>query len=120
MNLQANTAQATWPAWQPASGLPQAAWAALQQVLASEPLVQQALLFGSRAKGTHRPGSDIDLCLIAPSLPPHELWRLDQRIDALLLPWKVDLVLHHTIDNPDLLAHIQRVGVPFYNWQSSK
>jgi len=30
-----------------------------------------------------------------------------------LQPWKVDLVLQHTIDNPDLLAHIQGVGIPF-------
>jgi len=35
-------------------------------------------------------------------------------IDDLLLPWKVDLALQHTIENPELLGHIERVGVPVY------
>ena len=43
---------------------------------------------------------------------------LGNRIDDLLLPWKVDLSLRHKIDNPDLLAHIDRVGVIFYPVQS--
>ncbi|WP_255408173.1 nucleotidyltransferase domain-containing protein [Macromonas nakdongensis] len=80
----------------------------------NHPSVEQVVLFGSRAKGNHRSGSDIDLCLTAPSLSPHELWNLDAEIDDLLLPWKVDLVLRHTIDSPELLAHIQRVGLPFH------
>lgn len=115
MSPTARSSPAQQPPWPPATGLPEQSWLALQQVLASEPQVQQAILFGSRAKGTQRPGSDIDVCLTAPGLEPHQLWQLDQRIDDLLLPWNVDLVLHHTIDNPDLLNHILRVGIPFFS-----
>lgn len=93
------------------TGIPQHAWHRLQQVFQTHPAVEKAVVFGSRAKGNHRPGSDIDLCLTAPDLSLHQLWAIDAQIDDLLLPWKVDLVLHHTIDTPELLEHIQRVGL---------
>jgi len=64
--------------------------------------------------GTYRPGSDIDLCIEAESLGLSELLSIENRIDDLLLPWKVDLSLLHTIDNPALQDHIRRVGVTFY------
>jgi hypothetical protein len=39
-----------------------------------------------------------------------ELLELCGQIDDLLLPWKVDLALKHTIENADLVAHIERAG----------
>lgn len=102
------------PHWLPQSGLPENAWHKLQQVFHAHPQVERVVLFGSRAKGNHQRGSDIDLCVMAPTLAPHALWALDERIDDLLLPWKVDLVLRHTIDTPALLDHIERVGQLFY------
>jgi len=95
-------------------GLPGHAVAKLQAVLQAEPEIECAILYGSRAKGNYRPGSDIDLCLVAPNLHLADLWTLDERIDDLLLPWRVDLQLRHLIDNPDLLAHVERVGRLFY------
>lgn len=100
--------------WLPESGLPEHAWLKLQQVFENTPQVQTVTLFGSRAKGNHRTGSDIDLCVHAPGMAPHELWALDAEIDDLLLPWKVDLVLQHTTDHIELLDHIRQVGQPFY------
>jgi len=79
--------------------------------LRREPRVHKIWLYGSRALGRQKPGSDIDLCLDAPTLGLSELARLEAQVDDLLLPWKVDLALLHQISNPDLLAHIQRVGV---------
>ena len=64
--------------------------------------------------GTHLPGSDIDLCIEAESFGLTELLCIENRIDDLLLPWKLDLSLLHKIDNPALLDHIRRVGVIFY------
>lgn len=42
-------------------GLPAARLEILRRIPLAEPAVQRAILFGSLAKGTHKPGTDIDL-----------------------------------------------------------
>jgi uncharacterized protein len=69
-------------------------------------------LFGSRAKGNHRTGSDIDLFIEAPTLNSVRRLGLEMQLDDLLLPWKIDLVMANEVDNPALLAHVGRVGIP--------
>ena len=76
--------------------------------------IRRVVLYGSRALGTYRTGSDIDLCIEAESLGLTELLSIENRMDDLLLPWKLDLSLLHQIDNPALLDHIRRVGITFY------
>jgi len=91
-------------------GLPGAAVAALQEVLCQFPGVEQAIVYGSRAKGNFGPGSDLDLTLVGPKLSFTDLVRIDSALDDLLLPWKVDLSLLAQIDDPALRDHIARVG----------
>ena len=86
----------------------------LQGVFAKHSEVEQALLYGSRAKGNFRKGSDIDLTLIGEKLDYRHLTRIENDIDDLLLPYTVDLSLFKQIDNPDLLDHVRRVGLIFY------
>lgn len=86
----------------------------LHHVLATHPGVEQAILYGSRAKGNHREGSDIDLCLVGDSLTLTQLLKIENEMDDLLLPYKIDLSRFHALDNPELMEHIQRVGVIFY------
>lgn len=80
-------------------------------LLAEYPEIRRVILFGSRAKGNFRPGSDIDLCLDAPGLNLSRQLDIETRLDDLLLPWKIDLVQLQAIDNPALLEHIERFGV---------
>ncbi len=93
-------------------GLPARALEGLCKVLSTQPQIRRALVFGSRARGSHRPASDIDIALEAPALDWTDLVRLANAIDDLLLPQEVDLVLLHQIDNPDLLARIHADGRP--------
>ena len=93
---------------------------AIQSVFARHPEVKKAVLYGSRAKGTHRPGSDIDLTLFGVALTYTQLDRIETEIDDLLLPYTVDLSLYTQIDNADLLEHIQRVGSCFINAMDSR
>lgn len=95
-------------------GLPSHVFKQLKAVFRARPRIERAILYGSRAKGSYRKGSDIDLCLEGQTLEVADLLTLGAEIDDLLLPWKVDLSLKHMIDNPNLLAHIERVGVPVY------
>ena len=82
----------------------------LKSVFEQEPNVFEVILYGSRAKGTHRPGSDIDLTLKGVSLTTSWLMDLSAKIDDLLLPYEVDLSIFEHIDNPELLDHIERIG----------
>ncbi|OEZ63240.1 nucleotidyltransferase domain-containing protein [Duganella sp. HH105] len=84
-------------------------------VFSAFPEVTQAILYGSRAKGNFRRGSDIDLCLIGDGLNLPLLLKIENQLDDLLLPYKIDLSIRDRIDNPELLAHIERAGVSFYH-----
>jgi len=96
-------------------GLPQATIQKICDVFARYPQVEKAILYGSRAKGNYRNGSDIDLTLIGgEDLTFKTLFRIMDEIDDLLLPYTVDLSIRSSIGVPDLLDHIQRVGVTFY------
>jgi len=88
--------------------------ARINGVLLAHPEVEQAMLYGSRAKGNYRAGSDIDLCLKGETITLTQLMKIENELDDLLLPYKIDLSLHHALDNPELIDHIRRVGLVFY------
>jgi predicted nucleotidyltransferase len=86
----------------------------IQEALRLFPKVSEAILYGSRAKGNHRPGSDIDLTLKGDGLSHQDLLDIELALDDLLLPYKIDLSLHHQLDNPQLINHIARAGKILY------
>ncbi len=96
------------------SGLSVAVIERIIKVLSAHPNLEQALLYGSRAKKNYREGSDIDLTLKGTALSYTELMKIDNELDDLLLPYTFDLSLLQQIDNPDLIDHIKRVGIVFY------
>ena len=95
-------------------GLSSRALGLLQGLFASYPEVQRAIVYGSRAMGNYRNGSDIDITLDAPGMENARFLHLCTAADDLMLPWMMDLSLLHHIDNPALLEHIYRVGHPLW------
>lgn len=95
-------------------GLPRGAVEKICKVFEQYPAIEQVILYGSRAQGRFRTGSDIDLCIEGIDLDVTDLLAIENQLDDLLLPWKIDLSLKQCIDNPLLLEHIQSVGIPFY------
>jgi predicted nucleotidyltransferase len=75
--------------------------------------ISKVIIYGSRAKGNFRNGSDIDLTIIG-DMNFKNLLALENQLDDLMLPYKIDLSLLHQIDNHNLLDHIKRVGISFY------
>jgi predicted nucleotidyltransferase len=59
------------------------------------------VLYGSRAKGNYRRGSDIDLTLWGEISFP-ALLNLHTALDDLLLPWMIDLSIYDRLENPAL------------------
>ncbi len=84
-------------------------------VFADYPPVEKAVLYGSRAKGNYKHGSDIDLTLNGGTeLTRSVLYRIMDDLDDLLLPYTIDLSIFSDISDADVVEHIQRVGVTFY------
>lgn len=82
----------------------------IRDILAAEPRVERARLFGSRARGDEYPASDIDLCLEGKGLDLPTLLALQTRLDALDLPWKIDLLSWDAIADPSLRQRVRIEG----------
>lgn len=86
-------------------------------VLARHPVVTRAVIYGSRAKGNYKPGSDIDLTLFAAEgqdISHRELADILDEVDELLLPYTMDLSAFEQLNHDQLREHIERVGQVFY------
>lgn len=91
----------------------------IRSVLARFPQVEKAILYGSRAKGNYKRGSDIDLTLFGSGLNASVRSKINSGLDDLLLPQKVDVSIFAKISHADLIEHIRRVGVVLYEKQSA-
>ena len=92
---------------------------ALTAIFAAHQGVDKVLIYGSRAKGNYREGSDIDLTIDSECLSFEQLIRLKGQIDDSMIPQMVDLSVLQSIQNPELLNHIMRVGKVFYERQGA-
>ncbi|WP_320176129.1 nucleotidyltransferase domain-containing protein [Maridesulfovibrio sp.] len=88
-------------------------------VIHGYPSVEKVILFGSRAKGCHSPGSDIDLTLMGDEITATERDRILLALDDLFLPYTIDLSLFRQITSDDLREHIARVGIEFCSYSDS-
>lgn len=96
-------------------GLLQQELDAIISILSSNSNVEQAILYGSRAKGNFKRFSDIDITLKGDRLTMSDLTQLSADIDNLLLPYELDLSLLSSLKNPDLIEEISRTGILLLN-----
>ena len=92
----------------------------LKKVFSDFPEVEEVILYGSRAKGNYKPGSDVDLTFKGNNLSLKILNKISLRIDDLFLPYTFDLSVFEHIENKDLIDHIQRIGQIFYRKEYEK
>ncbi len=92
------------------TGLSEHEWDLIREVLARHGEVSGAVLFGSRAKGTAGPASDIDL-VIEGIDDPLRAEAIAGELEELPLPYRFDVQARTAIKSPALRAHIERVGV---------
>jgi len=95
-------------------GLSENTVARIAAVLECFPAVESAVLFGSRAKGTHKPGSDIDLALVGASLDWRTVGKIYDALDDRLMPHRFSLIVYDEKTDPAVAAHIGRVGIPLF------
>ena len=86
----------------------------LESIFKQFDTIDKVVLYGSRALGTHKPGSDIDLALFGKNVTPDLTASIAILIDDLLLPYTLDLTAYDLIDNLALREHIDRVGIELF------
>ncbi len=84
------------------------------QILKKYPEISTVILFGSRAKGTHKTASDIDLAIMDEGIDIITLARIKSELEDSSLPYFVDILHYPSIEHKDLKEHIDRVGTLFY------
>lgn len=80
-----------------------------------ESVIEEAVIFGSRAKGNFTNGSDVDIALKGNGINHQLINRISDYLnEETLMPYRFDILNYHTISNHDLIAHIDRVGITVY------
>ena len=97
-------------------GLLDSDMAAVIAVLSEQPKVESAFIFGSRAKGNFKNGSDVDIALKGDSLDFDTIGKISYWLnEETTMPYKFDVLNYHSIKEPTLTEHIDRVGIEFYS-----
>lgn len=93
----------------------------IREAVKTLPAIEQLILFGSRAKGTHKTGSDVDLAIKGAAVTYETALQLASILnEERPLPYFFDVVNYHTIENSLLLEHIDRVGVILFDRVAEK
>lgn len=91
----------------------------IMEAIGMFPEIETVILFGSRAKGNYKPGSDVDLAIQGADVGYETAVRLaDILNEEKPLPYFFDVLDYARIADPESLAHIDRVGVVIYHRSS--
>ena len=89
--------------------------AEIKTILMQFPEVKSAKIFGSRAKGNYKNGSDIDIALFGENMSTTIAWKISGILnEETIMPYHFDILSYKNLKNNDLVSHIDRVGLGFY------
>ena len=92
-------------------GLPQRTMDSMEKIFCRYGNIKQVILYGSRAKGNYRNGSDIDLTLKTDATFTHrDFLRVIGDFDDSDIPYLADISIYETLNSENLKEHINRVG----------
>lgn len=84
----------------------------IRQVVQRFPVVEQVILFGSRAKGNYKPGSDIDLAIKGSHIDHDISVKLAEILnEETMLPYFFNIVHYDLLTEQRLIQHIDRIGI---------
>ncbi|WP_158729076.1 MULTISPECIES: nucleotidyltransferase family protein [unclassified Flavobacterium] len=85
----------------------------IQSIIKDCPSIEEVLIYGSRAKGNYREGSDIDLTILGTPTTAdfNKLWH---DLDESYVPYKFDISIYNDLKSDSLKEHINRVGKVFF------
>ncbi|HED38187.1 MAG TPA: nucleotidyltransferase domain-containing protein [Ignavibacteria bacterium] len=96
-------------------GISDKSYALMVESLQQFPEIEKVYIFGSRAMGNYKKGSDIDLAIVGENIDFETTSRLHGKLnEALPIPYFVDVVDFNTIENQALKKHILTEGKIIY------
>jgi predicted nucleotidyltransferase len=78
------------------------------------PKVKEVIIFGSRAMGNFKPGSDIDLAVIGDEIRHDDILNISVRMEDIVFPYRMDLINFQSIKDLNVIEHIKSAGKIFY------
>lgn len=93
-------------------GLPQRTIDEILNFFKTKPEIEKVVIYGSRAKGTFKNGSDIDFAIWTDK--PELVLRIAGELDDLPTPYKFDVVNFNTIELESLKNSINTEGKVFF------
>lgn len=82
----------------------------LEGVFSQYPEIERVLIFGSRANGNFKDGSDIDLAILAPTLSDSRFAQLWNQLDELPIVFKMDILHWDRLANQHLRTKVLDEG----------
>lgn len=86
----------------------------LKSCFSHQPLVSKAVVFGSRAMGNYKRGSDIDIAIFGDGITGREQSEIINEFEESNLPYEMDILIYDSIKSGELKKHIQEYGKELY------
>jgi predicted nucleotidyltransferase len=83
----------------------------ISNIISSFPEVHQTLIFGSRAMGNYKTGSDVDIALKGETITHEIVTQIKYQLnEETTMPYFFDVVDYGRLKNEDLKTHIDQFG----------
>ncbi|MEL3957008.1 nucleotidyltransferase domain-containing protein [Caldifermentibacillus hisashii] len=77
--------------------------------------IDRAILYGSRAMGNYKKGSDVDIAIQSEKVTEKTIFELDDLLNEVYpLPYFFDIVHFEKLTNQNLIDHIEKNGKVLY------
>ena len=97
-------------------GLPDKTINLINEIFSKYLDIEKVVIYGSRARGDYKNGSDIDLTIYG-DISDRDKNHISSLIYDLPIPYTCDLSIFKNIKNDNLIEHVERVGKVFYEKQ---
>ncbi|MFZ5805895.1 MAG: nucleotidyltransferase domain-containing protein [Verrucomicrobiota bacterium] len=99
-------------------GLDETTLSKLHEFFTQYPEIEEVKIYGSRAKGDHQRGSDIDLAIYTQENTPDITAHILTELEDLPTPYRFDVTDYHHNTLTPLKAHIDRHAQTIYKKSS--
>lgn len=96
-------------------GIPEKSLELIRKALSKWGEIEKVLIFGSRAMGNYKRGSDVDLCIFGSKVTEEIVNKLSIELNEMLpLPYYFDAIHYESLNNEELMTQIDTYGILFY------